>query len=122
MKVTISGVEIQLTPEQTQLVYASKKKIERLTGDVRAFTSVLLKYGFKRVSTVGWECPDQICFAHKGNGWWAEILDFKNFHEVWMVGNCLKDFGFPGGANYGSPKEVAEALDEAIANPKLYEV
>ena len=76
--------------------------------EVSGFRKVLLKFGFKNLDGY------KLSYSNEKNGWFADIIDFGNFAEVWLVGTGLKDGGFPGGWNYADPKDIEKALNSAL--------
>ena len=81
--------------------------------EIKAFASVLRKYGFKKSSPT--------IFDNEKRGWHADIMDMHNYVEVWLVGKGLKCGGFPGGWCYGDPQAIANELDKALQNLNLLE-
>lgn len=82
------------------------------------FIPVLKKYGFRKCNTKNndfWPDPDIVAYENVPYNWFAEILDYGGWKEVWLVGEGLKDCGrFPGGCNYVSPDELEQAIIEGI--------
>ena len=93
-----------------------KDKIKPLVKlEIYNFSLTLKKFGFKKLPNENAYGEPQNCYAHDKNSWFADIIDFGNFAEVWMVGKGLKDGGgMPGGWNYGSIKEIEDTLNKAL--------
>jgi len=101
MEIVYKGIRLTLTQEQVNKIQQVEKEREEAT---KSFKKVLLYFGFKPVKDFknGFEHPE---------GWWAEIIDHRNFKEVFMAGNGLPHSSVPpGGWHYGTPEEIKEQI------------
>lgn len=103
MKVKIEGVMITLTESQISAIEKYKKLKLR---SFKSFVKVLRFFRFKQ------DKEANNCFSRPGIH--AEIIDYDGWHEVWMVGEGVKNSKlFPGGWQYSEPKELGEELHKA---------
>jgi hypothetical protein len=58
MEAIVKGVRITLTPEQKKQIEAHQDKQNQ---ECSTFTKTLKHFGFKKMSTKGWENPDANC-------------------------------------------------------------
>lgn len=110
MEVIVKGVKITLTAEQIKQIEAhhAKQIIECST-----FTKTLKHFGFKKMSTKGWENPNANCWESKH--WFVEIFNNDTLNEycsVAGVGVELSSSGCPLIVN--SPQELVEKLNKAL--------
>lgn len=79
------------------------------------FITVLKKYGFKKCNTTEWPDPSIVAYENTAYNWFAEIVDYVGWKEVWLVGHGLKDCGrFPFGFNYANTDDLEQAIIEGI--------
>lgn len=103
MEVFVKGVKVTLTEEQTDFI---KKELARIKKTKSGFRKVLENYGFKKTKDG---------FIHHERNWYAEIQDYGNFSQVWMVGTGLRCDEFHRfGSCYSEPEEIAAELDNVI--------
>lgn|SRR5690606_24524827 len=110
MEAIVEGVRITLTPEQVMQIeaYHAKQKQECST-----FTKTLKHFGFKKMSTKGWENPDANCYQTKN--WFAQIYDSKTLNATCFIvgeGIDLDSSGWP--LVVDSPEELVEILNKAL--------
>lgn len=112
MKITVQGITIELTKEQIAEIEKGKAAQEL---ECKSFERILKHFGFTKMSTKGWANPKEICYEHKTNGWYAEILDHGRWKNCFLVGQCLPhQSSLPGGQLYDTPEDVAKALNNAL--------
>lgn len=114
MNIIVEGVSIELTESQVSLL--KKEKAKRAKRAYSGFAKTLKHFGFIHKKDVNTENEPIEWYEHPKHGWRAEILDRGNWKEVWLVGKCLKDSGFPGGHIYSNSKELAEEILIALNN------
>lgn len=103
MKVKIEGVMITLTDNQILEIQRYRKRMER---SARSFEKVLKFFKFKQ--------DKEFTNTFSREGLYAEIIDRGNYHDVWMVGEGVKESHlFPGGWIYSEPHQLSEELHKA---------
>jgi len=110
MEAIVEGVRITLTPEQVMQIeaYHAKQKQECST-----FNKTLKSFGFKKMSTKGWENPNANCWTTEN--WIVEIFNSGNHNEYCSVagsGVDLSSSGWP--ITISSPQELVEILNKAL--------
>lgn len=74
------------------------------------FEAILQEAGFTKIWT---ELDGDTAWEYRKMGWYADVLGYLGFHEVWMIGAGLKDKqGYPGGWRYSYPEELREKLSK----------
>lgn len=110
MEAIVKGVKITLTAEQIKQIEAHQAKQKH---ECSTFTKTLRHFGFKKMSTKGWENPDANCYQTKN--WFAQIYESKTLNESCFIvgeGIDLDSSGWP--LVVDSPEELTEILNKAL--------
>lgn len=110
MEAIEKGVRITLTPEQIKQIKAHQANQNK---ECSTFTKTLKSFGFKKMSTKGWENPNANCWIT--DNWIVEIFNSGNHNEYCSVAGSRIDLSSSGWPiTTWSPKELVEVLNKAL--------
>lgn len=111
MRVFVKGVPIDLNDEQVKTI---NDKLKEIDDSCKTFESALKSYGFKKMSTLDWENPDQNCWSHV-DGWFANIVQHPKYNSCILYGDFINGAG-KHGMHFDEVEDLLEAIRREIDN------